>query len=102
MKPLQRQIRALVLPWAAKGGKTNRRQQRRRIEAFAAYAASQGAQEVGQVGARHVIRYWKARRDLADTTLYSHWRALCVLWSLSGKDGMPPKPRFSDQNGPKE
>lgn len=79
--------------YARKGGKDNRRQQRARMIAFAAHAQALGAREMGQVGATHVIRYWKSNRDLSDTTLYNHWLAVCELWKLSGKSDQPPRPR---------
>lgn len=87
------QVERLTDNYVRKGGKDNRKQQRDRMLAFAAHAEASGAQEMGQVGATHVVRYWKAHRDLADTTLYSHWRALVLLWKLSGKTGDPPVPR---------
>ena len=79
--------------YARKGGKDNRRQQRARMIAFAAHAQALGAREMGQVGATHVIRYWKAHRDLSDATLYSHWLAIRELWTIYGKSDQPPRPR---------
>lgn len=85
-------VRELTHDYVRKGGKANRKQQRDRMLAFARHAQALGACEMGQVGARHVIRYWKDHRALSDATLLNHWYALCVLWKLSGKDGEPPKP----------
>lgn len=87
---LIKQVEALTSGYARKGGKDNRKQQRRRMLAFAAHASTLGAREMGQVGATHVVRYWKAHRHLADSTLKQHWHALQVLWALSGKAGDPP------------
>ena len=89
---LVQQVERLTDNYVRKGGKDNRKQQRSRMLAFAAYASELGAKEIGQVGATHVVRYWKAHRDLADSTLYSHWLALVELWRLSGKAGEPPLP----------
>jgi len=90
---LVQQVERLTDNYVRKGGKDNRKQQRARILAFAAHAEASGAREMGQVGATHVVRYWKAHRDLSDATLYSHWLALVELWKLSGKVGSPPAPR---------
>lgn len=87
-----REVEQLTRGYVRKGGKDNRRQQRARMLAFAEFCALQGQNSLGQVGKAQVIAYWKAHRHLSDTTLYSHWRALAVLWELSGKPEEPPKP----------
>ena len=92
---LQQQVQALAHGYTRKGGKDNRRQQTARMMAFAAHCEAQGAHEMGQVGGRHVVNYWKALRasgGLADSTLYSHWLAIRELWHLAGKPGEPPRP----------
>lgn len=86
------EVRQLGHNYCRKGGKQNRRQQFRRMVAFAEFCAESGAHSMGQVGNRHVIRYWRSMRHLSDSTLYNHWRALCILWQLAGKPGKPPKP----------
>ena len=91
----QQQVQALAHGYTRKGGKDNRRQQTARMMAFAAHCEAQGAHEMGQVGGRHVVNYWKALRasgGLADSTLYSHWLAIRELWGLAGKPGEPPRP----------
>ena len=93
MGNLVEQVKKLAHAYVKKGGKGNRRQQRARMLSFAAFAEGLGAREIGQVGGRHVIAYWKASRALADATLYSHWLAIRHLWRISGKAGEPPKPR---------
>ena len=92
---LRRQVEQLAHAYRSKGGKDNRRQQAARMMAFAAHAEGLGAVEMGQVGDRHVVAYWKDLRasgGLANTTLYSHWLAIRELWSLAGKPGEPPRP----------
>lgn len=84
--------------YAAKGHKGNRSQQVARIHAFAQHAYNLGARSLGQVGATHVIRYWKANRHRTDGTLYNHWLALCLLWEMSGKPGTPPEPRYQTRH----
>lgn len=95
---LRHQVEQLAHAYKSKGGKDNRRQQTARMMAFAAHAESLGALEMGQVGCRHVVSYWRALRasgGFADSTLYSHWLAIRELWRLAGKSGEPPKPRLS-------
>lgn len=84
---------ALTLPYVSKGGKRNRNQQRKRMLAFVKFAQQKGVKSIGQVGRKHVIQYWKDNRNLSETTLYNHWLAIKVLWELSGKVNLPPKPR---------
>lgn len=91
MKIVQ-EVEQLTRSYVRKGGKTNRRQQRARILAFADFCGQQGQNSLGQVGKAHVISYWKATKHLSDSTRYNHWRALVTLWGLAGKSGEPPKP----------
>lgn len=91
MKIVQ-EVEQLTRAYVRKGGKDNRRQQRSRMIAFAEHCGLQGQNSLGQVGKAHVISYWKATKHLSDSTRYNHWRALAVLWELSGKPGEPPKP----------
>ena len=97
---LQQQVQTLAHGYTRKGGKDNRRQQTARMLAFAAHAEAAGAHEIGQVGGRHVVSYWKALRasgGLADSTLYSHWLAIQELWRLAGKVGDPPRPHKPEE-----
>lgn len=93
MGRLVEQVRHLTSGYARKGGKDNRQQQRQRMIAFAVHAESLGACDLGQVGGRHVVTYWRQRRHLEPMTLYSHHRAIVTLWQLAGKPGLPPRPR---------
>lgn len=94
------QVQMLVRGYVRKGGKANRRQQAARMIAFAYFCEAVGVREKGQVGARHVIQYWRQCRHLSVPTLYNHYRALCILWGLADLSGVPPKPKFvrSDSN----
>ena len=91
MKLLE-EVENLSRGYVRKGGKDNRRQQAARMMAFAAHCEAIGAREMGQIGATHVIRYWKASTGLSDTTRYSHWLAIRELWKLAGKPNEPPRP----------
>lgn len=89
---LQKYVKELAHDYVRKGGKDNRRQQLSRMLAFAAYCESLGTFQMGQVGAKHVISYWKSNRALTGPTRYNHWLAIRELWRLSGKAGDPPRP----------
>lgn len=88
------EVYQLTFSWVKKGGKTGRREQARIMIAFANHVESLGPTSLGQVGARQVIQYWKANRDLSDATLMSRWYSLRHLWILAEKAGEPPKPRL--------
>nr|AFN66378.1 hypothetical protein pM02_c6_31 [uncultured bacterium] len=92
---LLKEIEALAHGYSRKGGKDNRRQQRARMLAFGEHCAAMGADSLGQLGARHVISYWRSNRDLGDRTLYAHWLAVRQLWQLAGKGCEPPRPRLA-------
>ena len=94
MKLLQ-EVENLSRGYVRKGGKDNRRQQRARMLALADFCVKEGANSLAQIGAGHVIRYWRTTRHLSDATRYNHWRAFCVLWVLCGKSAEPPKPHAS-------
>lgn len=97
MGRLVQQVAMMVHGYVRKGGKDNRKQQAARMLAFACFCEKEGVKDIGQVGARHVVRYWKANRHLASATLYNHYRALCHLWVLSDKLGQPPAPLPENQ-----
>lgn len=89
------QVQTLTHAYVRKGGKDNRKQQRARMLAFAAFCAKKGILYLDQVGKNHVISYWKAHRALANSTAYNHWCAIRDLWRLANKPGEPPKPRYN-------
>lgn len=91
---LEIEVERLTNAYAAKGGSDNTKQQRARMIAFARHCEQIGAHSMAQVGKDHVIKWWKTHRDLADRTLYEHYRAICILWRLAGKTEKPPTPRY--------
>jgi hypothetical protein len=99
MSRLVAEVRLLSNGYVRKGGKTNRKQQRNRMLEFAAFCESEGARYIAQIGARHVVRYWRSEpvRSLSDRTRTAHYYALVKLWELAGKASRPPEP-FSKQN----
>jgi hypothetical protein len=93
------QVQVKTDEYVRKGGKRSRKDRRAVMLAFAAHAAGLGARQMGQVGATHVVRYWKAHRGLKDATLANHWYALCELWELFDKPSKPPKPWKKEHEG---
>lgn len=85
------QVQKITRGYVRKGGKTNRKQQVQRMIAFARHCEAAGATEMGQVGDRHVISYYRGIRSLSDTTRYNHYLALTILWRLAGKKKVPPE-----------
>jgi hypothetical protein len=102
MTELEIEVANLTKSWARKGGKKNRRLQRRRMLAFANHAASMGAIRMQQVGPRHALNFWKNNTTLAKTTTYNFWLAICQLWKLSGKPSKPPKPKTIEEESTHE
>lgn len=94
MSKLVKKIELLTHDYASKGSKKARNQQRARMLAFGTHCYMLGARTLDEVGARHVIRYWKANRTLSDATLKEHYRAISKLWQLAGKTDTPPAPRL--------
>ncbi len=91
------EVRKLTHSYSRRGGKQNRKQQAHRMMKFAEFCAAEGANSLGQVGDRHVIRYWRATRELSEATRYNHWLALKHLWRLAGKSKEPPRPALHEQ-----
>lgn len=92
------EVKKLTHSYAAKGGSDNRKQQISRMIAFSTFVRGEGVNSLGQVGKAQVIRYWKVHRHLSDATLYSHWRAIAILWQLADKVGEPPRPRLASNS----
>lgn len=92
MGRLVEQVQTLARGYVRKGGKMNRKQQAARMVAFASHCEGLGAVEMGQVGANHVLSYYRATTSLSASTRYNHYRALVALWKLAGKAGLPPEP----------
>ena len=92
MGRLVEQVQTLARGYVRKGGKMNRKQQAARMVAFASHCEGLGAVEMGQVGANHVLSYYRATTSLSASTRYNHYRALVTLWQLAGKAGLPPEP----------
>jgi len=95
MSRLVRQIEEVSRGYGRKGGKENRASHRKRMAEFGVFCASLGASDLGQVGARHVIRYWNSpiMQSYCDRTRINHYYALAALWRCAGKPEKPPRPR---------
>ena len=80
------QVKLIARDYVRKGGKTNRRQQYKRMVEFAVFCRnSMQAPNIDSVGNRHVIRYYKSITHLADSTVQSHYYAIKTLFNLAGK-----------------
>ncbi len=73
---------------ARKGGKTARRRQVKRAEAFASWCGC----DPRQIGKRHVWEFFEAHDHWEPTTKRDHWYAVRLLWHTIGRPGDPPKP----------
>lgn len=73
--------------YARQGGKTARRRQLKRIEAFVHWCGCGPY----QIGKGHVWRYFAAH-DFAPSTARDHWYAIRLLWQALGRPGDPPRP----------
>lgn len=72
---------------AARGGKTARRRQVRRVEEFVAWCGC----DPRQIGRGHVHRYFRAQ-GFAPTTARDHWYAIRLLWRVMERPQDPPRP----------
>lgn len=92
MGRLVEQVQNLARGYQLKGAKGNRKQQVGRMIRFAEFCENEGAAEIGQVGNRHVVRYWIEHEHLSKATRYHHFLAIRTLWQLAGKRGLPAEP----------
>ena len=94
---IMQEIKTLTRDYVRKGGKTNRRQQHRRMLEFGLFCRDNlQTPNLDAVGKRHVVSYYKSLKKLSNATRLSHYYALKTLFSLVGK-AMPVKP-FSGSN----
>lgn len=73
---------------ARKGGKTARRRQLRRVEAFVRWCAC----DPQQIGKNDVYAFFRAHDYFAETTRRDYWYAVRLLWRAVGRPKDPPKP----------
>jgi hypothetical protein len=93
----QARIAFRVSGFDRQGGKANRRQQMLRACTVCDWVQRNcQVNHLGQVGGRQVVQFWKSHQELAESTRYGYWLALCQLWRFSGKAGEPPRP-FADR-----
>jgi len=86
------EIKNLTRDYVRKGGKTNRRQQHKRMIEFGLFCRDNlETPNMAAVGKRHVVSYYKSIEDLSDATRLSHYYALKILFSFAGKTS-PVKP----------
>lgn len=74
------------------GSKTNRKKVLARITEFLEYTdADEPIVSLHRLGKRHVINFWKSRRDLSEKNAYEYWLAIGKLWDWLDKHDEPPK-----------
>jgi hypothetical protein len=93
MRTWARELESYTHDYVRRGGKQNRRKQVALIVDFLEYTdAQERVTSLHRIGARHVVNFWKAHRELSEKTAYDYWLGLCKLWEWTGKPGKPPKP----------
>ncbi len=101
MSILGKELRKLAHSYVRRGAKANRRQQLGRMIKFLEFVEeNEHPHNLYEIGARHVLNFWKANRSMAPKTAYGYWLALCELWQLAQKSGIPPKPHHFVQIKP--
>jgi hypothetical protein len=93
MRTWAEELKSHTHDYVRRGGKQNRRKQVSLIVDFLEYTdAQERVTSLHRIGARQVINFWKAHRNLSEKTAYDYWLGLCKLWEWTGKPGQPPKP----------
>lgn len=86
------EIKNLTRDYVRRGGKTNRRQQHKRMIEFGLFCRDNfQTPNLASVGKRHVVGYYKSIESFSDATRLSHYYALKTLFSLASKTA-PAKP----------
>lgn len=90
---LRNQVTKPLNAFVRKGGKRNRRMQAKRILMFIRHCESLGAKDLGQVGHRHIISYYRSIRTLSPSTQLQHYYAIRLLWEMFDKNTAVPQLR---------
>jgi len=86
------EIKNLTRDYVRRGGKTNRRQQHKRMIEFGLFCRDNfQTPNLASVGKRHVVGYYKSIESFSDATRLSHYYAIKTLFSLAAKTD-PTKP----------
>ncbi len=88
MSAVVREVAQMTMHYARRGGKKNRRVQRSRMLAFAAFCAQQGCRGMGQIGKRHVEAFFAAHPAWSTGTRYGYRLAIQELFDIA--DRPPP------------
>ena len=90
---LKRSARMALNGYSRKGGKTNRRKQVDMAIRFAGYLeVEERLRSWDRLSARHVIRFYTSRRELAPRTSYNQYLAICELVEQVRPDLVVPVP----------
>lgn len=90
---LQKELHNATRAFVRSGGKTNRRMQLRRMEAFVDHCRLMGATSLRNVGKRHVMSFYGKNQHLAASTQLNHYYAIRQLLRLNLLPD-PPKPPY--------
>ena len=90
---LQQELQKSTHAFVRSGGKTNRRMQLRRMEAFVAHCRLMGATSLHNVGIRHFMSYYEQIEHLSESTRLNHYYAIRQLLRLNLLPD-PPKPPY--------
>lgn len=87
---LQKELQSATRAFVRSGGKTNRRMQLRRMEAFVNHCRLMGATSLHNVGIRHFMSYYEQIEHLSESTRLNHYYAIRQLFRLSLLPDPPP------------
>lgn len=90
---LQQELQQSTRAFVRSGGKTNRRMQLRRMEAFVAHCRLLGATSLHNVGIRQFMSYYEEIEHLSPSTQLNHYYAIRQLLRLNLLPD-PPRPNL--------
>ncbi len=95
MPTLVDQIKHFSHAYVRKGGKTNRKQQVKRLIYVVSWISIHYPQinRLEQIGKNQIIQFWKNHRSLSSSTAYGYWLAVKRLWNWLDRHSEPPKPK---------
>ena len=90
---VKKEIQALSHKYVRHGGKTNRKQQVKRLLIACDWVAvTFRTNRLAQIGNRQIIEFYKNHRHMTPATLSGYYYAFCTLWEWLERAGKPPKP----------
>ncbi len=90
---LQQELQQSTRAFVRSGGKTNRRMQLRRMQAFVNHCRQLGATSLNNIGIRHYRSYYEEIDHLSPSTQLNHYYAIRQLLRLNLLPD-PPRPNL--------